>query len=67
MQEEFGNLIDRIFRGYVIDFINIFPSINFPKFNFADIYITMGWVTIAFMFALYTHKEIKNCKKPKGE
>lgn len=63
MREEFGNLIDRMFRGYVIDFINIFPNINFPKFNFADIYITIGWITLAFMFALYTHKEIKNYKK----
>lgn len=61
----FGNLIDRISRGYVIDFINIFPSINFPKFNFADIYITAGWVVLAFIFALYTYKEIKNSKKLK--
>lgn len=61
----FGNLIDRISRGYVIDFINIFPKINFPKFNFADIYITVGWVVLAFIFALYTYKEIKNSRKLK--
>lgn len=61
----FGNLIDRISRGYVIDFINIFPKINFPKFNFADIYITVGWLVLAFIFALYTYKEIKNSKKLK--
>lgn len=61
----FGNVIDRISRGYVVDFINIFPSINFPKFNFADIYIIVGWVILAFIFALYSYKEIKNSKKLK--
>lgn len=59
-----GNVIDRLIRGYVVDFINIFPNINFPRFNFADMYITIGWVILAFIFALYTHKEIvKNKKK----
>ncbi len=61
----FGNLIDRLSRGYVIDFLNIFPSINFPKFNLADIYITVGCVILAFIFAMYSYKEIKNSKKLK--
>lgn len=39
-----GNLIDRVFRGYVVDFIDITPAISFPIFNLADIYITLGWV-----------------------
>lgn len=59
----FGNLIDRLIRGFVVDFISIFPMTNFPKFNFADIYITMGWVFLAFIFAMYTYKEIKNSRK----
>lgn len=59
----FSNLIDRVVRGYVIDFINIIPSINFPKFNLADMYITIGWIVLAFVFALYSFKEIKNSKK----
>jgi signal peptidase II len=58
----FGNLIDRIFRGYVIDFINLFPNIHFPKFNFADIYITIGWIFLALILAQYTYKEIKSKK-----
>lgn len=58
----FGNLIDRIFRGYVIDFINLFPNIHFPKFNFADIYITIGWIFFALILAQYTYKEIKSKK-----
>lgn len=61
----FGNLIDRLARGYVVDFINIFPKINFPKFNFADIYITIGWIILAFIFAMYSYKEIKNSRKIK--
>ena len=39
----FGNLIDRIFRGYVIDFIS-FTLFNkeMAIFNLADIFITFG-------------------------
>lgn len=59
-----GNLIDRLGRGYVVDFINIFPSINFPRFNLADIYIVGGWIILALFFAIYSYKEvIKNKKK----
>ena len=35
----FGNAIDRIFRGFVIDYIQT-SFINFPVFNIADIGIT---------------------------
>ena len=38
-----GNLIDRSFRGYVIDFINFYyESHSFYIFNFADSFITIG-------------------------
>lgn len=38
-----GNLIDRIIRGYVIDFISIkIGNYNFPIFNVADILIVIG-------------------------
>lgn len=59
----FGNLIDRILRGYVVDFINVFPKLNLPIFNLSDIYITLGWVFLAFVFARYTYKEIKDIKR----
>lgn len=36
-----GNLIDRLFRSSVTDFID-FTIINFPVFNFADIFIDVG-------------------------
>lgn len=40
-----SNLIDRIFRGYVIDFIDV-NILNFPNFNIADICITLGIFTL---------------------
>ena len=43
-----GNGIDRILKGYVIDFINL-NNINFPVFNIADISINIG-----FIFLLYS-------------
>ena len=43
-----GNGIDRILKGYVIDFINL-NIISFPVFNIADISINIG-----FVFLLYS-------------
>jgi len=42
-----GNLIDRVFHGYVIDFLdfNIF-GYNYPVFNFADICIVCGIILL---------------------
>ena len=42
-----GNGIDRIFRGFVIDFINL-NIINFPIFNIADISINIGFFFLIF-------------------
>ena len=40
-----GNVLDRIARGFVVDFIEV-QFINFPVFNVADIAITVGAVLI---------------------
>ena len=42
-----GNLIDRIWHGYVIDFL-YFSLIDFPVFNVADSYVVCG----VFLFIL---------------
>ena len=42
-----GNGIDRIYKGFVVDFINL-NFIIFPVFNIADISINIG-----FIFLLY--------------
>ena len=42
-----GNLVDRVFRGYVIDFI-YFSLIDFPVFNVADIYVVCSGIFLVF-------------------
>lgn len=36
-----GNFYDRLFQGYVVDFIE-FAFVDFPVFNIADILVTVG-------------------------
>ena len=42
-----GNGIDRILKGFVIDFINL-NIINFPVFNVADISINIGFIILLY-------------------
>ena len=44
-----GNGLDRLLRGYVIDFINL-NLINFPVFNIADISINIGFILLLYSF-----------------
>ncbi len=53
-----GNLIDRIVRGYVIDFIDI-NVFNFPNFNIADISISIGIISLIFILCKSILKEKK--------
>jgi len=50
-----GNLIDRVFYGEVIDFLDVYwRSYHWPAFNIADSFITIG-VGIA-LYCLYKHE-----------
>ena len=40
-----GNLIDRVFKGYVVDFIDL-RIINYPVFNIADCFVVIGAVLL---------------------
>nr|WP_317281955.1 signal peptidase II [uncultured Sellimonas sp.] len=50
-----GNLIDRIRLGYVVDFF-YFKLIDFPIFNVADIYVTVGFAVLVVLI-LFVYKE----------
>lgn len=56
----FGNAIDRIFRGFVVDYIRT-TFINFPVFNIADIGITVG-AALLVIYVILFDKEDKNAK-----
>lgn len=49
-----GNVIDRIFKGYVVDFIET-TFIKFPVFNIADIAITIG-ASLIIIYVLFFEK-----------
>ena len=59
-----GNLIDRVFQGYVVDFID-FRIINFAIFNFADICAVCGGIYFGIMLAIDEIKEDKAKKNAK--
>lgn len=50
-----GNGIDRIFRGFVVDFIE-FAFVRFPVFNIADIAITAGAALLVGLVILQKEK-----------
>lgn len=56
-----GNLIDRVFRGYVIDYI-YFKPIDFPIFNFADMLIVCGEIFLAIYILFFYDKYHKGIK-----
>ncbi len=57
-----GNLIDRLFFGYVRDFFSFqFGNYFFPVFNFADIFIVMGAIFL-FLITYGGDKDETHCR-----
>lgn len=54
-----GNMIDRVFRKYVVDFI-YFSLINFPVFNVADIYVTVAAFMLVVLILFFYQEEDLN-------
>lgn len=53
----FGNLLDRIIRGYVVDYIDVVIfGYDFPVFNIADMLLVCGVIVILFE----TLRKVKN-------
>jgi len=53
-----GNFVDRLIHGYVVDFL-FFSLINFPVFNFADVFLVVAVFVLAIIILFV--------KEPKGE
>ena len=67
-----GNLIDRLKYGYVTDFIAFdFGNYSFPRFNCADIYVTISFIALFILFIfIYKDEDISKIlgrKKKDGE
>lgn len=62
-----GNLIDRVFRGFVIDYVEV-QFMNFAVFNFADILVTVGaFMLMAYLIADMIRDSGKKRNGDKGE
>ncbi len=61
-----GNMIDRVFLGYVVDFMD-FCLIDFPVFNVADSLVCIGAGLLILALILDIIKEGKRLKSEKGD
>ena len=61
----FANAVDRIFRGYVVDFIET-SFIRFPVFNIADIAITLGTVFLMIYLIFFDKDKPENIQAEKS-
>ncbi len=60
-----GNMIDRIFRGFVVDFIDV-TCINFYVFNIADSFVCVGCGLMILSLFLTGTEDTKGQKHESG-
>lgn len=58
-----SNVIDKLIRGYVTEFIDFTQVVNLPVINIADLFILIGWIATAAIFAAFTVREWKSKDK----
>ena len=58
-----GNMIDRLWLGYVVDFIDVSPLFDFAVFNVADCCVTVGAVFMA-VYIIFFLDDKKLGKQP---
>ncbi|MGC1307594.1 MAG: signal peptidase II [Phormidesmis sp.] len=56
----FGNGIDRLLSGAVVDFLQAFPVTGFPVFNLADVWINIG--IICLLGAAFFGPDVKSSR-----
>lgn len=54
-----GNMIDRIFIGYVVDFIKV-TFVEFAVFNIADSFVVIGAILMAVYLVFYDKELLKS-------
>lgn len=57
-----GNLIDRISRGFVVDYIDINELFSYPMFNLADCCVVVGAFLLAALVIIEDAKQEKEKK-----
>lgn len=60
-----GNMIDRIYLGYVVDFIDV-RLIDFAIFNIADSFVTVGSIGLIVLLLVDIVKEAREEKRKKA-
>ena len=51
-----GNMIDRVWHGYVVDMLDISPLLEYPVFNLADCFVVVGAVLGAVYYLWFYDK-----------
>lgn len=60
-----GNMIDRVWHGYVVDMLDISPLFEYPVFNLADCFVVVGAV-LGAVYYLWFYDKYDKKERPHG-